>query len=244
MIKFFRNIRQQLLSKSRLRKYCIYAFGEIVLVMIGILLALQVNNWNNKRIQNKKEAIYIENIHNQFLFNKSQLETVTLYHQKVYDNVTKILNLMPIDDKLTNMDSLSSYVSGTFYQYTFNPQQSTVNSLTNTSSFEILSNRTLRELLQNWEELFKDYQEEEISFQNYFHSSFLPYLKNHVSLLNHSNSANIFDDRNITSNFLNSLEFKNTMVLQRNYVHQIIGGNEIKEVRHAINQIIELTRPE
>lgn len=242
-MKFFRNIRQRLLSERRIRKYCIYAFGEIVLVMIGILLALQVNNWNNKRIQNKKEAIYIENIHKQFLFNKTQLDVVTLYHQKVYDNVSKILSLVPIDDEHTHMDSLSSYVSGTFYQYTFNPQQSTINSLTNTSSYDIVSNNELRERLQSWEELVKDYQEEEISYQNYFHSSFLPYFKNHISLFNHSNGTNIFDDDNITSDFLNSLEFKNTMVLQRNYVYQIIAGNEIKEVNHAINRIIELTRP-
>ena len=46
MIKFFRKIRQNLLSEGRTGKYLKYAIGEIVLVMIGILLALQVNNWN------------------------------------------------------------------------------------------------------------------------------------------------------------------------------------------------------
>jgi hypothetical protein len=53
MIKFFRRIRQRLLSENRLGKYLLYAIGEIVLVMIGILLALQVNNWNEER---KREA--------------------------------------------------------------------------------------------------------------------------------------------------------------------------------------------
>ena len=46
MIKFFRKIRQQLLAENRLGKYLIYALGEIVLVVIGILIALQINNWN------------------------------------------------------------------------------------------------------------------------------------------------------------------------------------------------------
>lgn len=58
MINFFRKIRQKLLSENRLRKYLLYAIGEIVLVMIGILLALQVNNWNeNRKYKNAQEVI-------------------------------------------------------------------------------------------------------------------------------------------------------------------------------------------
>ena len=49
MIRFFRTLRQRLLSENRLGKYLLYAIGEIALVMIGILLALQVNTWNEAR---------------------------------------------------------------------------------------------------------------------------------------------------------------------------------------------------
>ena len=52
MIKFFRKIRQKLLTENKFSKYMIYAIGEILLVMVGILLALQVNNWNENRKQN------------------------------------------------------------------------------------------------------------------------------------------------------------------------------------------------
>jgi len=54
MLKFFRKIRQQLLSENHFSKYFLYAFGEILLVMIGILLALQVNNWNQNRLNHLK----------------------------------------------------------------------------------------------------------------------------------------------------------------------------------------------
>jgi len=57
MIKFFRKIRQKLLTENRFSKYLFYAIGEIILVMIGILLALQVNNWNELR---KKEQTEIQ----------------------------------------------------------------------------------------------------------------------------------------------------------------------------------------
>ncbi|SHI95111.1 DUF6090 family protein [Algibacter luteus] len=56
MIKFFRKIRQNLLSEGKTGKYIKYAIGEILLVVIGILIALQINNWNDQRIS-KKEVI-------------------------------------------------------------------------------------------------------------------------------------------------------------------------------------------
>lgn len=49
MIKFFRNIRQHLLSENTFSTYLLYAIGEIILVVIGILIALQINNWNEGR---------------------------------------------------------------------------------------------------------------------------------------------------------------------------------------------------
>ncbi|NND93665.1 MAG: hypothetical protein HKN45_02305, partial [Flavobacteriales bacterium] len=55
MIKFFRHIRQRLLTENKFSKYLLYAVGEIVLVVIGILIALQINNWNEERKATRKE---------------------------------------------------------------------------------------------------------------------------------------------------------------------------------------------
>jgi len=65
MIKLFRNIRQRMLSENKFSKYLLYAIGEIVLVVIGILIALQLNNWNadlkaQNDIQNYYERIHLE----------------------------------------------------------------------------------------------------------------------------------------------------------------------------------------
>ena len=62
MIKFFRKIRQKLLSEGKTGKYFKYAIGEIILVVIGILIALQINNWNENRKLQVKSHDYLQRL--------------------------------------------------------------------------------------------------------------------------------------------------------------------------------------
>jgi hypothetical protein len=62
MIKFFRRIRKKLLDEGNLKRYLIYAIGEILLVVIGILIALQINNWNEDRKSRDQEVQYLERL--------------------------------------------------------------------------------------------------------------------------------------------------------------------------------------
>lgn len=62
MIKFFRRIRQKLISENRFSKYLIYAIGEIILVVLGILIALKINNWNESKIENKNQQLILLNL--------------------------------------------------------------------------------------------------------------------------------------------------------------------------------------
>lgn len=73
MIKFFRHIRKSLLEQNKMGKYFKYAIGEIILVVIGILIALQINNWNEKQKQNKEEQRVLNNIKKDILKDTVQL---------------------------------------------------------------------------------------------------------------------------------------------------------------------------
>lgn len=87
MIKFFRKIRKKLLSENKFRKYLYYAIGEIALVMIGILLALQVNNWNkNSKLNLKKEELKF-NLINEFKENSEQLVALTEGNNNTIQNM-------------------------------------------------------------------------------------------------------------------------------------------------------------
>ena len=76
MILFFRKLRKRLLAENKFSKYLIYAIGEIILVVIGILIALQVNNWNLRQIQNKKEVVYIEEIRKSLMQDLDKIEDI------------------------------------------------------------------------------------------------------------------------------------------------------------------------
>lgn len=69
MIKFFRKIRQRLLTESNFSKYMLYAIGEVLLVVIGILIALQINTWNEESKDRRLETDYLVNLKKELVFN-------------------------------------------------------------------------------------------------------------------------------------------------------------------------------
>ena len=86
MIKFFRKIRQRLLSENKFSKYLIYAIGEIVLVVIGILIALSINNWNEENKESNKVKSLLVAL-------KNDLAQDTLLINENLPEVKKQLNL-------------------------------------------------------------------------------------------------------------------------------------------------------
>lgn len=91
MIKFFRNIRSQLLGKGKIGKYFKYAIGEVLLVMIGILLALQVNNWNERRKNTLVEKDLLFNIKHAF---QSDLDNVIDQRMKQCQEILNVTNAL------------------------------------------------------------------------------------------------------------------------------------------------------
>jgi len=76
MIKLFRNIRQSLINEGKTTKYFKYAIGEILLVVIGILIALQINNWNEARKARVKEVEILKDFQKGLSFDILQIDSV------------------------------------------------------------------------------------------------------------------------------------------------------------------------
>ena len=120
MIKFFRKIRQKLLTENKFSKYLIYAIGEIVLVVIGILIALQVNNWNEIRkskldLINRLELMSDE-LGNDTIFyqelisgNKQRIDFLTHLSKKEYDAIDLTITTFIISKNFNPRNFGSTY---------------------------------------------------------------------------------------------------------------------------------------
>ena len=92
MIKFFRKIRRKILDEGSLKRYIIYAIGEIILVVIGILIAVQLNNWNQERIRNAELEVLLDKVEEDLIQNiKATSDAIEIYY--INDSLTrKIIN--------------------------------------------------------------------------------------------------------------------------------------------------------
>ena len=103
MINFFRRIRQNLLSEGKTGKYLKYAIGETVLVVIGILMALQINNWNENRKKREQEAYYLNQLLEDFTINKSVAKLLIDFNRMQFENSSLLLK--SYTDSLTPTES-------------------------------------------------------------------------------------------------------------------------------------------
>ncbi|CAN0605597.1 unnamed protein product, partial [Ectocarpus sp. 12 AP-2014] len=110
MIKFFRKIRQNLLSESKFSKYLIYAIGEIILVVIGILIALQINNWNEKQKEEKSELLILKTLQKDFIENKKMYSDIVDKQQFVIDNCKSLIKCFENKDVEYKRDSIGTFI--------------------------------------------------------------------------------------------------------------------------------------
>ncbi len=228
------------MNDNKTRKYLKYATGEITLVVIGILIALQINNWNEKRKDSNKEKAILVNVHNEFKQNQKQLDSVVKHHQHVYNNCTKIISLFPITTKPEPeiLDSLAYQLFWSYGGNTFNPSQTSINALASTSSFDIIKNDTLRDHLISWNDLITDYQEEELRVLEHMVQQYDPYMSKHFDWnFNFNDPRNDFDA-------LQTLEFEYLVRNQHFLVDQILtNAGELQKVQKTLSEIIELSKP-
>lgn len=160
MIQFFRRIRQRLVSENKFSKYILYAIGEIILVVIGILIALQINNANEVRKERNKEIHYLKNIKTDLQLNIENIDTFIETRNKQIQSASTVLEYYegkPLDDlnDLSN-NLLNVYIWKKFYQI-----NNTFQELTNSGNLALISNDSIKNSLLNLDAMYKELKGEE-----------------------------------------------------------------------------------
>ncbi|MBN7815549.1 hypothetical protein [Algoriphagus pacificus] len=168
MIKFFRKIRKKLIQENRLKNYLIYASGEIVLVVIGILIALAINNANLKRIERNQEQNYLQGLQDEFQISKMKLTELISVNQQSLESSKMLVKMMQQATEDISEKELSELLFQSFSNdITFNSNNSLLNEMINSGSLKDISNIDLRRQLTTWVATLEDIknQEEELSLQ-------------------------------------------------------------------------------
>ena len=159
MFHFFRRIRQAFLTDNKYQKYLIYAIGEVLLVVIGILIALQINNWNENRKTRASELEALKNLHQEFVVNQEKFENHIEPKRELTERWKSLL-LKISDENLPKSEKpqLRNLPPGS---RTLNISFGILNSLISSGKIEIIRNDSLKSSLSNWDSILEEFEEEE-----------------------------------------------------------------------------------
>ncbi|WP_223033786.1 DUF6090 family protein [Hanstruepera marina] len=178
MIKFFRNIRKKLASENKAAAYSRYAIGEIVLVVIGILIALQINNWNETRKEREEEKALLQQLQSEFESNRKQLNEKIIIRNNMIAASFKLLDYIDYPEK-RHSDSINSYLVQTILVPTFDP---IINDIMSSGRIQLLKNNKLKELLTLWTSEIIQVTEEEVAWREYKYNQYQPFLLKEASI--------------------------------------------------------------
>ena len=154
MIKFFRKIRQRLLTENQFSKYLIYAVGEIVLVVLGILIALQINNWNEVEKDKRKAITTLEAIRSDLAQDLEEIKDLKVswgerlaYFQKVYPSFKPNIELAS-----ENIDVKKEVEYWTLFGLgrPFRAKTSSFDAMINEGNYALIANKKLLSDIQQY----------------------------------------------------------------------------------------------
>lgn len=152
MIKFFRKIRQRLLTENKVSQYLLYAFGETLLVVIGILIALSINNWNDKKKNTASEFLYYNRILEDFELDKKLIEQLAeKADERISVSKAILLDLYSgTKDKNYLLNQFLSAIRGDVYV----PRNVTYKDLISSGNLKLLNDVSIKNsLIQYYSEL-------------------------------------------------------------------------------------------
>jgi type II secretory pathway pseudopilin PulG len=235
------------MNKNKTSKYLKYAIGEIVLVMIGILLAFQVNEWNNNRQVSSKEQQFLKNLQADIKNNLIEYNRVSKNCSGAYSATNKLLEIIKSDDPIVNNREVDSLMNSIINKFSsLDVIEGSINEIINTGSLNVIKDPELRKQLSNWSQVMNDYKDDvKITF-DYLFNNFIPSIENKILLRNVPIPESIIKPTGLEyiskSNFeldynktLKTIEFENKLAFNAlNYVFTL------ESYRTTENYFIEL----
>jgi len=181
MLRFFRQIRQRLFTDHQIGKYILYVIVEIIIVIIGILIAIQVNNWNDDRKNIAQERLILQNIHRELESNNSILEECAKQVQFRMDCADTLQFFVgPKYPGLKKRDILQ-WISYSSAPVKCIPSTDVIDELRSSGFLKIISSAEVRHAISRWSSGYDDLKIQETEWDRDLSMHFLPYLNKWIS---------------------------------------------------------------
>ena len=181
MLFFLRKIRKSLFSENRFTSYLLYAIGEILLVVIGILIALQINTWNENRKLKSEEHLLLSNLRVSFERKLSELENKNKGREKNISSIQELLEIISADDKGVSDEDMFRFRGDLFIWYAVNEEFSVIEMLFNSGKINTISNVSIKSKLIEWPDKMEEMLEEQRVVQHLVVEEINPLFRKYVS---------------------------------------------------------------
>jgi hypothetical protein len=171
-----------------MRKYTLYAFGEIALVVIGILIALRVSNWNQERLQNSERIAILHDLKKEFDQNQEALQEKLDAHKFVSDYTRLLSFKINPEYKEISGQTLDSFIYAMAYLPQYSPADGVINSIISTGGVGLIKNRNLKYKITSWKGMLDGYKLRAKLNYDYYMNFIYPFLQHHFQMKNVTNS--------------------------------------------------------
>ena len=240
MIKFFRRIRQQLLSEGNTTKYLKYAIGEIILVVIGILIALQINNWNETRKDKLKETSYLQDLKLDLVNCQKELDRVIKKTNRTKNCATEAIKIITLKSKTKDEANLDYLLIGADSHSIFSSTEGVINDILSSGKLDLIQNENIRTYVSGWKANLSNLRGwESVSLKSF--DNFGEILSNVVDFTKYMDGKALIPEENKVIVFKN-LKFRNLLDNQRHSNNRLNGVYQEKKIE--IDSIINLIKIE
>lgn len=245
-MKFFRNTRQSLLMKNKsgqsalaTSRYFSYALGEVALVVIGILIALGINNWNESRKDGLKEQVILKSLKVNLTENLKLLYLANQATLNAYNASLDLHQLITPNSSGINTKQVDSLLSVTFDYFSFDANSGAINEIINSGQLNIIKNEALKNQISNWSGLLEDTQRDGDIANKHSFDNMVMYIAKHGSISNLPAGNKLLQKWKLRPKPASSFEVDYQKLMGSSEFENLISWHSVNMI-YIINEYMEL----
>ncbi|MGJ8593430.1 MAG: hypothetical protein ACSHXF_12840 [Aquaticitalea sp.] len=231
-MRLFRKFRKVLLKEGKMKSYIVYALGEILLIVIGILIAWKINNLNEIRKNKIVQVKIYESLYEELNTNLKVLDSSIVRYNSSVRSMQNTLNAVGLESNELTQDTKDLIVQIKFRNT--NLRDEALSSVNMTDKFQFIGNDSLIELIAQYPTQLKSFEDQDMKIRGIVDNRLKPNIEKHISLIDmlpkeneNYNHIRTFGQKSNYMELLNSRDYQNSIIdcLAQTNIQLLIGSN-------------------